>query len=125
MFGNPLSNVLTVINNSSIDSGYYVAHVMKVGKKIPVHKGGEIIVENLKTSKHEILLRKLEYHGFRTNNLMWFKLYLNNTKEQFVNIRNKHSNMCKPNILGQKTRTTIVHFIHELDTNSVNGIMKQ
>ena len=49
MFGDALSNVFTMINNSSIDSGYYVAHVMKIGKKIPVHKGGEIIVENLKT----------------------------------------------------------------------------
>ena len=41
----PLSNVLTVIITRSMNSGH-VPQSMKVGKQTPVHKGGEMIVNN-------------------------------------------------------------------------------
>ena len=41
---------------------------------------------------HDMLLRKLEYYGFRANTLMWFESYLKNRK-QYVNIRQQVSEM--------------------------------
>ena len=41
---------------------------------------------------HDILLRKLEYYGFRANTLMWFESYLKNRK-QYVSIRQQCSDM--------------------------------
>ena len=41
---------------------------------------------------HDILLRKLEYYGFRANTLMWFESYLKN-RQQYVNIRQQMSNV--------------------------------
>ena len=41
---------------------------------------------------HDILLRKLEYYGFRGSSLMWFESYLKN-RSQFVNIRGQKSNL--------------------------------
>ena len=38
------------------------------------------------TVNHRILLRKLEYYGFRSTTLMWFESYLTN-REQYVGIR--------------------------------------
>ena len=41
---------------------------------------------------HDILLRKLEYYGFRANTLMWFESYLKNRK-QYVSIRQQCSDV--------------------------------
>ena len=41
---------------------------------------------------HDILLRKLEYYGFRANTLMWFESYLKGRK-QFVSIRREKSDI--------------------------------
>ena len=45
---------------------------------------------------HDILLRNIKYHGFRSNTLMWFELYLKN-REQFINVKNEHLNMYRLN----------------------------
>ena len=45
---------------------------------------------------HDILLRKLEYYGFRANTLMWFESYLKNRK-QYVSIRQQCSDMYELN----------------------------
>ena len=44
---------------------------------------------------HDILLRKLEYYGFRGATLMWFESYLKD-RLQYVNIRRQKSNLYKP-----------------------------
>ena len=41
---------------------------------------------------HDILLRKLEYYGFRGQTLMWFQSYLSD-RSQFVNIKGQQSNI--------------------------------
>ena len=41
---------------------------------------------------HDMLLRKLEYYGFRANTLMWFESYLKN-RQQYVNIRQQVSEL--------------------------------
>ncbi len=48
------------------------------------------IAKAFDTVNHRILLRKLEYYGFRGTTLMWFESYLTNRK-QYVSIRNKCS----------------------------------
>ena len=48
------------------------------------------IAKAFDTVNADILLRKLEFYGFRANALMWFESYLKNRK-QFVNIRNERS----------------------------------
>ena len=160
------------IINRSMRSGH-VPKAMKVGKQIPVHKGGEICIKNYRPitvclsiakilekvvrdrvikyidrvkilnksqfgfrSKHStnhamisltessieslekgmkvggtyldiakafdcvnhdiILLRKLEYYGFRANTLMRFESYLKNRK-QYVSIRQQCSDMYELN----------------------------
>ncbi len=50
------------------------------------------IAKAFDTVNHDILLRKLEYYGFRDTALMWFESYLKN-RRQFVNIRNHKSEM--------------------------------
>ena len=48
------------------------------------------IAKAFDTVNADILLRKLEYYGFRANTLMWFESYLKNRK-QYVNIGNQCS----------------------------------
>lgn len=48
------------------------------------------IAKAFDTVNFDILLRKLEFYGFRANTLMWFESYLKN-REQFVNIKNERS----------------------------------
>ena len=49
------------------------------------------IAKAFDTVNHDILLRKLEYYGFRANTLMWFESYLKNRK-QYVSVRDQNSN---------------------------------
>ena len=49
------------------------------------------IAKAFDTVNHDILLRKLEYYGFRANTLMWFESYLKNRK-QYVTVRDQNSN---------------------------------
>ncbi len=46
------------------------------------------------TINHDILIRKLEYYGFRGATLMWFESYLKN-RQQYVSIRKQNSDMYK------------------------------
>ncbi len=50
------------------------------------------IAKAFDTVNHNILLRKLEYYGFRDTTLMWFESYLKN-RLQFVNVRQHKSDM--------------------------------
>ena len=43
---------------------------------------------------HDILLRKLEYYGFRDRSLMWFQSYLKD-RTQYVEVKGKRSNKYK------------------------------
>ena len=47
------------------------------------------------TVNHDILLRKLEYYGFRGTTLIWFESYLKN-RHQYVSIKNSKSNTYSP-----------------------------
>ena len=170
LLAKPLSIELVCIINMSMRSGY-VPKSLKIGKQTPIHKGGEIKVQNYRPitvcssiskvlekvvrdrvnkylkrinilnnsqfgfrSKHstnhaiinlaeitleslenkltvggvfldiakafdcvnhDILLRKLEYYGFRGESLMWFQSYLKD-RAQYVNIKGHHSNTYQP-----------------------------
>ncbi len=48
------------------------------------------IAKAFDTVNHRLLLRKLEYYGFRGTTLMWFESYLTN-REQYVSIRKSNS----------------------------------
>ncbi len=167
LLGNSLAHILTNLINRSINAGY-MPKPLKVGKQTPVHKQGEICINNYRpitvcssiskilekvvrdrvmdyvkrvnilnkfqfgfrskhntnhaiinlteatldtlekglksggiyldvskafdTINHNILLRKLEYYGFRANTLMWFESYLKN-RLQYVQIRNSKSEL--------------------------------
>ena len=50
------------------------------------------IAKAFDTVNHDVLLRKLEYYGFRGATLMWFESYMKN-RLQYVNIRKHKSEM--------------------------------
>ena len=49
------------------------------------------------TVDHAILLRQLEFFGFRGRNLQWLSSFLSN-RTQFVEVDNKRYFLCKTNI---------------------------
>lgn len=69
------------------------------------------------TVNHDILLRKLEYYGFRGTTLIWFESYLKN-RHQYVSIKNTKSNTYTP-MYGVPQGATLAPILFILYMNDI------